>query len=109
LSGSAPAAYGLAPRQGIDVMSDPQTPNRREFVYRTIQLLMLGDVLLGLVLLVLGLFVFDVPALAVGGAVLACMGVGLALIYRMLGRRLTGSNGATRPSRPRESPHQLRR
>lgn len=90
-------------------MSDPQPPPRREFVYRMIQILMLGDVLLGLALLVLGLFVFDFPALAVGGAVLACMGLGLALVYRMLARRLVSSGAAARPAKPRESPHQLRR
>lgn len=89
-------------------MSDPQTQPRREFIYRTIQLLMLGDVLLGLVLLVLGLFVFEVPALAVGGAVLACMALGLALVYRMLARRLS-AGGAARPATPRQSPHQMRR
>lgn len=91
-------------------MSDPQTPHRREFIYRTIQLLMLGDVLLGLVLLVLGLFVFDFPALAVGGAVLACMGLGLALVYRMLARRSAApTGGEARPATPRQNPHQFRR
>jgi hypothetical protein len=91
-------------------MSDHQTPCRREFVYRTIQILMLGDVLVGLMLVVLGLFVFDFPALAVGGAVLACMGLGLAVIARVLGRRLPPPSGAAAPQpKPRENPHQLRR
>jgi hypothetical protein len=88
-------------------MSDPQTAPRREFIYRTIQLLMLGDVALGLVLLVLGLFVFESPALAVGGAVLAGMGLGLALIYRMLARPSASPTAGTAATR--QNPHQLRR
>jgi hypothetical protein len=87
-------------------VSDPQNPARREFIYRTIQVLMLVDVALGLVLLVLGLFVFDLTPLAIGGAVLAAMGLGLSVVYGMLARRL---RSATPSSRPRESPHQLRR
>jgi hypothetical protein len=91
-------------------MSAPQAAPRREFVHRTIQLLMLGDVALGLVLLVLGLFVFEFPALAVGGAVLAGMGLALALMYRMLARRSAASTrGVARPATPRQSPHQRRR
>lgn len=91
-------------------MSEPQAAPRREFIYRTIQLLMLGDVALGLVLLVLGLVVFEFPALAVGGAVLAGMGLGLALIFRMLARRSAASTGGVaRPATPRQSPHQRRR
>ena len=85
-------------------MSDLPTPQRREFIYRMIQFLMLGDVLLGLALLALGLFVVDFPALAVGGAVLAAMGLGLALVFRLLARRV-----ATDAPKTRESPNQLRR
>ena len=85
-------------------MSDLPTPQRREFIYRMIQFLMLGDVLLGLALLALGLFVVDFPALAVGGAVLAAMGLGLALVFRLLARRV-----ATGAPKTRENPHQLRR
>jgi hypothetical protein len=68
---------------------------------------MLGDVALGLVLLVLGLFVVDFPALAVAGAVLAGMGLGLALIYRMLARRSAPPTAG--PAATRRNPHQLRR
>jgi hypothetical protein len=85
-------------------MSDLPTPQRREFIYRMIQFLMLGDVLLGLALLALGLFVVDFPALAVGGAVLAAMGLGLTLVFRLLARRV-----ATDAPKTRESPNQLRR
>lgn len=88
-------------------MSDPPTAPRREFIYRTIQLLMLGDVALGLVLLVLGLFVFEFPALALAGAVLAGMGLGLAFIYRMLARRSASPTPGTAATR--QNPHQLRR
>ena len=90
-------------------MTEPDIPHRHEIVYRTIRLVMLGDIMLGLVLLVLGLFIFDAPALAVGGTILACMGLGLALIYRMLGRRLAASGSeAGPPTGPCEGPHQPR-
>lgn len=84
-------------------MSDPghSPPASREFVFRTIQLLMLVDIAIGGVLILLGLFVFDLPGLAIAGAFLACMGIGLAVLFRLLGRHA--------PTARRESPHQLRR
>ena len=85
-------------------MSDRQHPPAgREFIGRTIQLLVLGDMLVGVVLAVLG-FVFDMAALAVGGAVLAAMGLGLAVLVRILARRDPGQTPARR-----QSPHQRRR
>lgn len=88
-------------------MSDPghSPPASREFVFRTIQLLMLVDIAAGGVLVLLGLFVFDLPALAIAGAFLACIGVGLAVLFRLLGRRAAAAQATAR----RDSPHQLRR
>jgi len=87
-------------------MSDPgdSRPASRDFVFRTIQLLMLADIAIGGALVLLGLFMFDFPALAIAGAFLACMGAGLAVLFRQLGRR-----AATEATARRESPHQLRR
>ena len=84
-------------------MSDPgrSPPASREFVFRTIQLLMLGDVAIGAAFVFLGLYVFDLPALSIAGAFLACMGLGLAVLFRSLDRRA--------PAARRDSPHQLRR
>ena len=84
-------------------MSDPghSPPASREFVFRTIQLLMLVDIAIGGVLVLLGLFVLDLAGLAIAGAFLACMGIGLAVLFRLLGRRATSAR--------RDSPHQLRR
>jgi hypothetical protein len=84
-------------------MSDPvdSPPVSREFVFRTIQLLTLVDIAIGGLLILLGLFVIDFPGLAIAGAFLACLGVGLAVLFRLLARRA--------PAARRESPHQLRR
>jgi hypothetical protein len=84
-------------------MSDSRRspPASREFVFRTIQLLMLVDIAIGGALVLLGLLVFDFPALAIAGAFLACMGIGLAMLFRLLGRRASAAG--------RQSPHQLRR
>jgi hypothetical protein len=90
-------------------MSDPQLPPRREFIYRTIQLLMLGDILLGAVLAVLGLVVFESPPLAIAGAVLAAMGLGLTVVFRVLAQRTPSAADVPRPMKPRQSPHQRRR
>lgn len=70
-------------------MSDPDRsrPASPEFVFRTIQLVTLVDIAIGVALVILGLFVFDFPALAIAGAFLACMGIGLAMLFRLLGRR----------------------
>src|SRR5262249_32108226 len=50
-------------------MSDPEgsPPANREFVFRTIQLLMIADIAIGAALVLLGLFVYDFPALAIAG------------------------------------------
>ncbi len=84
-------------------MSDPvdSPPVSREFVFRTIQLLMLVDIAIGGLLILLGLFVFDFPGLAIAGAFLACMGIGLVVLFRLLGRRASTAK--------REGPHQRRR
>ena len=76
----------------------------REFVLRTIQLVMLVDIAIGGALVLLGLFVFDIPALAIAGAFLACMGVALVVVFRTLKRRADSSLRAGR-----SSPHDLRR
>ena len=88
-------------------MSDPghSPPASREFVFRTIQLLMLVDIAAGGALVLLGLFAFDLPALAIAGAFLACMGAGLAVLFRLLGRRAAAGGATAR----REGPHPLRR
>jgi len=56
-------------------MSDPghSPPASREFVFRSIQLLMLLDIAIGGALAFLGLFVLDFPGLAIAGAFLACI------------------------------------
>ncbi|MGE0119257.1 MAG: hypothetical protein AB7S71_21745 [Dongiaceae bacterium] len=91
-------------------MSDRHHPQAgREFIGRTIQLLMLCDLLIGLVLVALGLFVYDMTALVVGGAVLAVMGLGLAALFRILARRADPAAPAGQPPARRQSPHQRRR
>lgn len=86
-------------------MSDSRgQPASREFVFRTIRLLMLVDIGGGGVLVLLGLFVLDFPALAIAGAFLAAMGVGLFVLMTMLMRRAAA--GATAD---RSGPHELRR
>jgi len=81
--------------------SERSPPASPEFVFRTIQLVTLVDIAIGVALVVLGLFVFDFPALAIAGAFLACMGIGLAMLFRLLGRRSSTTG--------RKNPHQLRR
>ena len=84
-------------------MSDPRPapPANREFVFRTIRLLMLADIGIGGVLIVLGWFVLDLPALAIAGAFLACMGIGLTILFSLLARRAAEAS--------QKRPHQLRR
>lgn len=86
-------------------MSDPgrSPPASREFVFRTIRLLMLVDIAIGGALVLLGLFVLDFPGLAIAGAFLACMGVGLAVLFGALARRASDVKGG------RSSPHEFRR
>jgi hypothetical protein len=57
---------------------------------------MLVDIAIGGLLILLGLLVFDFPGLAIAGAFLACMGLGLAVLFRLLGRR--ASTAKRRPS-----------
>jgi hypothetical protein len=85
-------------------MSDPRQspPAGREFVFRTIQRLMLIDAVGGAVLVLLGLFVLDFPALAIAGAFLAFMGLGLFMLF---GARARGAGMQT----GRSGPHELRR
>ena len=78
-------------------------PASREFVFRTIQLLMLVDIAIGGTLVFLGLFVLDFPGLAIAGAFLACMGLGLVVLFGTLARRAGGAQAG------RRSPHELRR
>jgi hypothetical protein len=86
-------------------MSDPgqSPPAGREFVFRTIQRLMLIDVVGGAVLALLALFVLDFPALAIAGALLAFMGLGLSSCCSERERAAP----ARRPGRA--APHELRR
>ena len=86
-------------------MSDPgrSPPASRELVLRTIRLLMLVDIAIGGALVLLGLFVLDLPALAIAGAFLACMGLGLVVLFGALARRA----GAAKTGR--SGPHELRR
>lgn len=85
-------------------MSGPgqSPPAGREFVFRTIQWLMLIDIVGGAVLALLGLFVLDVPALAIGGAFLVFMGLGLFVLFGARARRARAQTG-------RNGPHELRR
>lgn len=85
-------------------MSDPRQspPAGREFVFRTIQRLMLIDIVGGAVLVLLGLFVLDFPALAIAGVFLAFMGLGLFMLFRARARQASAQIG-------RSSPHELRR
>jgi hypothetical protein len=87
-------------------MSDPGhfPPAGREFVFRTIQRLMVVDIIGGGALVLLGLFVLDLPALAIAGAFLACMGVGLVFLFGALARRTAGGARTARGT-----PHELRR
>src|SRR5215470_6969291 len=82
-------------------MNDPKLnqPPSREKIFRAIQLLMLVDIAVGGVLVLLGLFVLNFPELAIAGAFLACMGFGLALLFRQLSRRAAAeeSSAAERP------------
>jgi hypothetical protein len=89
-------------------MSDPKPPPppSREKIFRAIQLLMLVDIAVGGVLVLLGLFVLNFPELAIAGAFLACMGFGLALLFRQLSRRAAAEQSS---AEKRASPHQLRR
>ena len=84
--------------------SGQSRPAGREFVLRTIQVVMLVDMAIGGALVLLGLFVFDMPALAIAGAFLACMGAALVIVFRTLRRRADSSASAGRIS-----PHELRR
>jgi len=84
-------------------MSDrkPALPANREFVFRTIRLLMLADIVMGGVLIVLGWFVLNFPALALAGAFLAGMGIALTILFSVLARRAAEA--------ARKGPHELRR
>lgn len=95
-------------RNRADPMDQPPSsqPANREFVFRTIQLLMVGDIVIGVVLALLGWRVWNMPALAIAGIFLACMGAALAVIMRTLARAAAARQGT--PAR-RQSPHQLRR
>jgi hypothetical protein len=86
-------------------MSNPGSlPASREFVFRTIRLLMLVDIGVGVALALLGLLVLDFPALAIAGVFLALMGVGLAVLFGTLARRAAGGTKTGRGG-----PHELRR
>lgn len=76
----------------------------RNFVLRTMQLLMVGDIVIGVALVGIGLFVVDFPALVIVGGFLACMGLGLFVLFRILSGRASGES----PGR-RQSPHRLPR
>jgi hypothetical protein len=60
---------------------------KRQATYRLLQVVMLGDVALGLGLILAALTVLEMPAVAIGGAFLAVTGLGMALVFRHLARR----------------------
>jgi hypothetical protein len=65
-------------------------------VFRTIQRLMFVDIVGGIALALLGLFVLDFPAMTIGGIFLAGMGVGLVLLFGRMARRAAGRAAHTR-------------
>jgi hypothetical protein len=64
---------------------------KRQATYRLLVLVMLGDVVIGLLLILAAFTVLDMPALAIGGAVLATTGLAMALVFRHLARRSAGA------------------
>jgi hypothetical protein len=63
---------------------------KRQATYRLLQVAMLGDIAIGLVLILVAFTVLEMPALAIGGAFLAITGLGMALAFRHLARRTAG-------------------
>jgi hypothetical protein len=63
------------------------TPPSREPIYRTIRLLLLFDLLLGLVLLVVAGPLWGLPSLQIAGGILALIGGGLYLFFGRLAAR----------------------
>jgi hypothetical protein len=62
-------------------------PPSREPVYRTIRLLLLFDLVLGLVLLVVAGPLWGLPSLQIAGGILALIGGGLYLFFGRLAAR----------------------
>jgi len=60
------------------------TPQNREPIYRTIRLLLLFDLLLGLALLVVAGPLWGLPSLQIAGGILALIGGGLYLFFGRL-------------------------
>jgi len=63
------------------------TPPSREPIYRTIRLLLLFDLLLGLALLVVAGPLWGLPSLQIAGGILALIGGGLYLFFGRLAAR----------------------
>ena len=63
------------------------TPSSREPIYRTIRLLLLFDLLLGLALLVVAGPLWGLPSLQIAGGILALIGGGLYLFFGRLAAR----------------------
>jgi len=63
------------------------TPQNREPIYRTIRLLLLFDLLLGLALLVVAGPLWGLPSLQIAGGILALIGGGLYLFFGRLAAR----------------------
>ena len=63
------------------------TPQSREPIYRTIRLLLLFDLLLGLALLVVAGPLRGLPSLQIAGGILALIGGGLYLFFGRLAAR----------------------
>jgi hypothetical protein len=63
------------------------TPQSREPIYRTIRLLLLFDLLLGLALLVVAGPLWGLPSLQIAGGILALIGGGLYLFFGHLAAR----------------------
>lgn len=64
---------------------------KRQAAYRLLQVVMLGDIAIGLGLILAAFTVLEIPALAIGGAFLAITGLGMALVFRHLARRTAGA------------------
>ena len=63
------------------------TPQSREPIYRTIRLLLLFDLVLGLALLVVAGPLWGLPSLQIAGGILALIGGGLYLFFGRLAAR----------------------
>jgi hypothetical protein len=68
-------------------MASPGPDPRREATYRMIQMVMLGDVAIGLALVAAGALWLGQPAVVMAGAGLGAIGLALSLFFRRLAAR----------------------